>query len=330
MEGVRKTTRPTRADVARLANVSTATVSYVLNNVAGQRISLQTQQAVRQAAAALGYRPNLAARNLVIGGSGVVLYIVPRMALGELAMEVGAKLTTALARHGLLMSLQFETDDGANVVEAIASLNPMAVAATFPLAGPALEAVTTAGIPQIHLGSANLHALAALNLTVEQLRVEHLIARGHRQLGFAITNNRKLRPLADYWLAGVRAATRSHDLPDPVVAEIRADGADAARIVSYWVERGVTAICAQSDETAFAVLHGIRRAGLVCPRDLAVMGVDAITLAAMAEPPLTTIGFRATEIVETAVDAMMAALGLPAEGTPHTGDFAVLIPRNST
>src|SRR5689334_18243017 len=97
--GSRGVARPTKADVARLAKVSTATVSYVLNNVEGQTISEQTRTAVRNAAQKLGYRPNLAARNLAVGGSGVVLYVVPRIALGELPTEVGSRLTTALARR---------------------------------------------------------------------------------------------------------------------------------------------------------------------------------------------------------------------------------------
>src|SRR5258708_38199659 len=104
--------RPTKADVARLANVSAATVSYVLNNVAGQTISVQTRAAGHAAAKELGYRPNLAARNLAVGASGVVLYIVPRIALGELLLEVGSRMTAALARHGVVLSMQVETDDG--------------------------------------------------------------------------------------------------------------------------------------------------------------------------------------------------------------------------
>jgi len=94
--------RPTKADVARLANVSTATVSYVLNNAEGRTISPRTREAVRRAANELGYRPNLAARNLARGGSGVVLYVMPRIALGELPIEVGSRLTTALARRGIM------------------------------------------------------------------------------------------------------------------------------------------------------------------------------------------------------------------------------------
>ncbi|WP_405182236.1 LacI family transcriptional regulator [Nocardia sp. NBC_01377] len=331
MDGVKRSARPTRADVARLAEVSTATVTYVLNNVENQRISARTQQAVREAAAAIGYRPNLAARNLKVGASGLVLYVVPKMALHELAMEVSSRLTTALAGHGIVMSLQFETEDGANVAEAIASLDPIAVSSVFPLGGAALEAANAAKIPQIHLGSANLDSLASLHLIVGRMRVQHLLSRGHRRLGFAFSPNPKLRLLGEYWLEGVRAATTDHGIPAPVAAEILDDGSDAAEVVSRWVEQGVSAVCAQSDETAFAVLHGIRRAGLRCPDDLAVIGVDAIGLGALSDPPLTSVGFVAAAIVDTAVDAMMNALGLPpGDGDDAASELAVLIERDST
>ena len=75
--------------MARLASVSTATVSYVLNNAEGRRISARTREEVHRAAELLGYRPNLAARNLARGKSGVVLYVVPHVAVGEMPMEEG-------------------------------------------------------------------------------------------------------------------------------------------------------------------------------------------------------------------------------------------------
>lgn len=322
--------RPTKADVARLAGVSTATVSYVLNDVSSQRISSRTRDAVRHAAQTLGYRPNLAARNLAVGGSGVVLYIVPRISLGELFMEVGSRLTTALARHGIVLSLQFETDDDRNVVDAINDLNPIAVTGVFPLTGAALAAADAAGIPQIHIGSARLHALGDLHSYIGALRVEHLVARGHRRLAFAYSDIDKLRPLGDYWLEGLRAAARRQGLPDLSVATLTTDGANAAQVVSGWVADGVTAVCAQSDETAFVVLHGIREAGLRCPQDLAVMGVDARPLGAVSGPPLTSVAFDAKVIVDVAVAAMMGALGYPAEREPDTRDVAALVQRAST
>lgn len=328
--GVRGTSRPTKADVARLAKVSPATVSYVLNDVAGQRISEQTRAAVHNAAATLGYRPNLAARNLASGGSGVVLYIVPRIALGELPLEVGSRLTTALARKGIVLSLQLETDDGQNVVDAVADLNPVAVTGVFPLTGAAAAAVDAAGIPQIYLGSEKLRALGALHRTVGEMRIEHLMERGHRRLLFAYVDTPELRQLGDYWLTGLREAAERRGLPQIVVDTVAADGSDAADVVRRWVGDGLTAVCAQSDETAFVVLHGIRRAGLSCPRDLAVMGVDAIPLGAVSGPPLTSVRFDPSRIVESAVPAMMAELGYPVEGEQTTDDAAILLVREST
>jgi DNA-binding LacI/PurR family transcriptional regulator len=316
--------------VARLAKVSTATVSYVLNNVEGQTISPATRAAVRRAAQKLGYRPNLAARNLAVGGSGVVLYVVPRIALGELPMEVGSRLTTALARHGIVLSLQFETDDDQNVVDAIADLNPMAVTSVFPLIGDALAAVTAAGIPQIHVGSERLRALGDLHLTVGEMRVDHLLLRGHRKLAFTYADVEKLRPLGDYWLEGLRVAANKRNLPEIVVGTVLTDGTNAADIVTRWVNDGVTAVCAQSDETAFVVLHGLRQAGLRCPRDLAVIGVDARPLGAVSGPPLTSVAFNAKAIVDAAVAAMMTELGYPVDQEPGTTGVATLIPRDST
>lgn len=326
--GVNEAPRPTNADVARLANVSTATVSYVLNNVKGRTISEQTRATVRRAADMLGYRPNLAARNLARGRSGVVLYVVPRLAMGELAIEVGSRLTTALARHGIVHTLVFETEDNQNVIDAIADLNPIAVTSMLPLGGAALAAVKAAKIPQISLGSMELQALGALHLTVGEMRVEHLMSRGHRKLAFAYSSVDKLRPQGDYWLKGLRIAVHNRDLPDLAVGTVAA--ANAADVVAGWVNEGVTAVCAQTDETAFVVQHGIREAGLRCPDDLAVMGVDATPLGEVSAPPLTSVAFDAKAIVDIAVAELMAALGFPTNGEPPSVEVATLIARSST
>lgn len=322
--------RPTKADVARLAKVSPATVTYVLNDVAGQTISAQTRAAVHAAAKELGYRPNLAARNLARGRSGVMLYVVPRISLGDLLIEVGSRLTTALASHGVVLSLQFETEDGRNVADAIADLNPIAVTSVFPLSGAALEAATTARIPQIHLGSAQLHAMGALHLTIGELRVDHLVERGHRQLAFAFSDVEQVRPLGEYWLEGVRAAVAGRGLPEVVTGTVAVDGSDAADVVTRWREAGVTAVCADSDQTAMVVLHGIRLAGLRCPEDLAVMGVDARPLGAVSAPPLTSVGFDAETIVDVSVAAMLAEVGYPSGTEPSSQNVAHLIQRSST
>ena len=128
-----KLARPTNADVARLVGVSTATVSYVLNEVEGRKISPRTREAVYRAAEQLGYRPNLAARNLARGKSGVVLYVIPHVAVGEMPMQAGSRMTTALARQGLLQVQVFETEDDQHVIDAVENLDPVAVTSLFPM-----------------------------------------------------------------------------------------------------------------------------------------------------------------------------------------------------
>jgi DNA-binding LacI/PurR family transcriptional regulator len=318
--------RPTNADVARLASVSTATVSYVLNNAEGRRISPQTRDAVHRAAELLGYRPNLAARNLARGKSGVVLYVVPHVAVGEMPMQAGSRMTTDLARLGLLQVQIFETEDDRHVIDAIENLDPVAVTSLFPLSTAARSAVQAAGIPLIEIGS--LPALGDPHLSVGEMRVEHLVSRGHKRIAFAYTGIAKWRALGDYWFEGVSRAMRSRDLPELVVGAVTP--ANAAEMVSEWVRDGVTAVCAQSDEIACLVLYGIHQAQLRCPRDLAVIGVDASPMGVVSTPPLTTVEFDPYAVADAALAAVRTELGLPALPPPQPTDIARLIVRATT
>jgi DNA-binding LacI/PurR family transcriptional regulator len=312
--------------VARLAKVSTATVSYVLNKAKGRRISPETREAVHRAAKLLGYRPNLAARNLARGKSGVVLYVVPHVAVGEMPMQAGSRMTTALAREGLLQVQVFETEDDQHVVDAIENLDPVAVTSLFPLSGAARRAVEAADIPHIDIGT--LPALGDPHLAVGEMRVDHLASRGHRRITFAYTGIARWRPLGDYWFEGVARAARQRDLPPVRVDEVTLD--NAVDVVTAWVDEGVTAVCAQSDEIACLVLYGIHRAGLRCPGDLAVMGVDASPMGVVSTPPLTTVQFDPGAVADAALAAVFERLGHPVPPSPELTDIAQLIVRSST
>jgi DNA-binding LacI/PurR family transcriptional regulator len=309
-----------------LASVSTATVSYVLNNAEGHRISARTREEVHRAAELLGYRPNLAARNLARGKSGVVLYVVPHVAVGEMPMQAGSRMTTELTRLGLLQVQIFETEDDQHVVDAIENLDPVAVTSLFPLSAAAARAVQAAGIANIEIGT--LPGLGDPHLSIGELRVEHLVSRGHRQIAFAYTGIQRWRALGDYWFGGVVRAARVRDLPRLAVAEVTVD--NAAEVVRGWVRDGVTAVCAQSDEIACLVLYGIHEAGLRCPRDLAVIGVDASPMGVVSSPPLTTVQFDPHAVADVALAALCERLGYPAPPSRAPTDIARLIVRSST
>jgi len=323
---VERPTRPTHADVARLASVSTATVSYVLNKSEGRRISPRTREAVYRAAEQLGYRANAAARNLARGKSGVVLYVVPRVAVGEMPMQAGSRMTTELARRGLLQVQIFETEDDQHVIDAVENLDPVAVTSLFPLSSGARTAVDTANVPHIEIGT--LPALGDPHLSVGAIRVEHLVSRGHRKIAFAYTGTAKWRALGDYWFEGVARAARANDLSPISVDDVTLD--NAAVVVRRWVGDGVTAVCAQSDEIACLVLYGIREAGLACPADLAVIGVDANPMGEISSPPLTTVEFNPVAVADAAIAAVLTELGYPPQPAAQLADIARLIVRAST
>ena len=331
MVSTSKASRPTAADVARLANVSSATVSYVLNNSAGQRISAKTREAVLAAAEQLGYRPNLAARNLRAGRSGVVLYVVPRIPLPEMPYEVAGRLTSKLAQYGIMLSVQFEARDGQNIVEAIAQLQPAAITSIFPLEGKPLKAAVTAGVLQICLGSENVQApLRTLNDDVGEMWVDHLMSRGHRRLAFAYSQRRKIKPLGDYWLSGLRTAAASRELDEIAVETIATDGSDVEQIVRAWISDGVTAVCTHNDETALVLLMGMREAGLRCPQDLAVISADAGPPGDLCRPALTSVAFDPEAVAAASAAVILAHLGhqVPEPGRPPT--FMRLLIREST
>jgi DNA-binding LacI/PurR family transcriptional regulator len=105
---------------------------------------------------------------------------------------------------------------------------------------------------------------------------------------------------------------------------------NAADMVTGWVRDGVTAVCAQSDEIACLVLYGIHQARLSCPRDLAVIGVDASPMGVVSTPPLTTVQFDPNAVADVAVAALFERLGHQASPSRELTDIARLMVRSST
>src|SRR6201999_1002028 len=130
-------------------------------------------------------------------------------------------------------------EDDRHVVDAIANLDPVAVTSLFPLGTAARTAVDEAGIPLIEIGT--LPALGDPHLFVGEMRVDHLVERGHKRIAFAYTGIAKWRALGDAWFEGVLRATRSRGLPQLAVGEVTVD--NAAEVVTGWVRDGITAVC---------------------------------------------------------------------------------------
>ena len=299
----------TAKDVARAAGVSQATVSYVINDTPTQSISADTRARVLAAVAELGYTPSAAARALRRGTSDVVLLLLPDVPFGPVVAHVIEQLTDDLEPAGLT-TVTRRMRAGSPVAALWREIRPVAVVVGGGLNDRDEHEMRAAGIHVLStmLSTSVGHVGADVPQTlVGRLQVEHLAATGHRRIGYAAPDVARVSDFYRLRLDGVRSACLDLGLDDPVVLPVHLDATEAEGAVRTWLglPEPVTGVCAYNDETAFAVLAGLHRAGLSAPGDLAVIGVDNIPLAGLASPPLTTVdqnidavaGYLAAEIV---------------------------------
>jgi DNA-binding LacI/PurR family transcriptional regulator len=314
--------RITSTDVAREAGVSRTTVSYVLNDKLGQAIPDATRRRVHDAAARLGYVPSATATALRRGRSDVVLGLLPDWPLGHALGRVVQEVTAAFARSGLTFVVHPDS-------RAIRPLGEVWKAIT-PVAVLAFDAITPAEATAMR--AAGVEVVVALHAPVEQrpgellqpqdgvgaLQARHL-APAHRRLGYAYPDDDRVAVFARPRLQGVRDVCAELGLPEPDVRTVPLQPRAAAEAVRCWLAAHppVTGICSYNDELAMAVLAGARRLGVHVPDALAVVGVDDVPSAAVAEPPLTTVVQDYRAIAEHHVCSVVAALaGEPIPGAP--------------
>ncbi|MFH8248947.1 LacI family DNA-binding transcriptional regulator [Microbacterium sp. B2969] len=315
----------TSADVARLAGVSRATVSYVLNDKPGQTISESTRATVLKAAEKLGYRPNTAARRLAGGSARHVLLLAPRVPTADQLSKLSWLLTDLLAEHGIALSIAFDSGDAASLVRSARATGVDAILAMRPFEPgeqAALEAVGVSILSSTAAAMSGQEVLAAA-------QVEHLAARGHTRLAFARPAEEGLEFFVSGREAGARAAADAHgaEIVDSVAFEM--DGSDAATIMTTWKAAGVTAVVAYNDEVGMRVLHGIRMAGLSCPDDFAVIGVDNLPVSQVSDPPLSSIEILADRYAE-AIAAEVVGDAPVASASVDPGDVLRVVVRASS
>ncbi|MEU8437941.1 LacI family DNA-binding transcriptional regulator [Streptomyces sp. NPDC029216] len=301
---------PTSADVARLAGVSRATVSYVLNNAEAVRISEPTRRKVRAAAEELGYVPHAAARSLRAGHTRIVLLPTPHVPVGPLYSAFLNELQWALRRLDYTVVQYGGLGlDGDEAVRAWAELRPVAVISlgetvlsahnvdTLKRAGA--RAVITLGPDRV----AGAHALVMDQAEVGARAAAHLAERGRRRIGVVVPEEQGLDFFSAPRLAGARSVAGTEVTPLDLAYTEESAGALAAR----WGELGLDGVFAYNDEYAVLLLRALLDAGVRVPEDVAVMGADDLLIGRLMRPRLSTVriempsGERLAGLVDRAV-----------------------------
>ncbi|HEX7986668.1 MAG TPA: LacI family DNA-binding transcriptional regulator [Duganella sp.] len=312
-------------DVARLAGVSTTSVSNFLNNRMGQ-MRPDTQRKIQQAIEQLGYRPNNAARQLKTGVASMVGLLVPSLAnqfFGSLACAV----ETAAARHHCHVMTFSTFRDPERERAVMADL--LAYGAQGIITGSALNDTghlvgMTARCPVVAFdikrsddSHERITTISVDNVAATTLAVEHLAALGHRAIALVTpppyTLNRQDRvkgfeqAVAAAGISGELVIADATDAPADLHGDTRLFelGRSAATLLLAARSKPTAAI-AINDMMAIGIGIGLKQLGKRLPQDFSLIGIDDIFFSAANDPPLTTLRQPIQAMADAAVQRILA------------------------
>jgi LacI family transcriptional regulator len=288
-------------DLAALSGVSRATVSRVIN---GGSVSEATRDRVMAVLEQTGYRPNLAARTLASGRSGVV-GVVMHVESRELFQDpyfsqLLQGMSDALSEMATGMMLWLGNRSKQETLDQILGMGLLegVIVTAYNLEDPLVDGLLTSSLPTVLVGHRRADRSASY-VDVDHVQAadsvtSHLVDAGRRRVGH-ITGRRGTVAGEDRIIGYQRAMDRARLPPEGLIADgdfRKASGASAALEL---LDRGVDAIFCANDAMAAGALESIHARGLRVPEDVALAGFDDLEFSAVMDPPLTTVrqGIRA-------------------------------------
>lgn len=313
---------PTLEDVARVAGVSRATVSRVVNG--GSRVAPETIEGVQKAITQLDYHPNRAARALVTRRTGAIAVIVP-----EGDERVFSDPFFPQAYHGALQGFRgldiqvvlVMAQPGDSALRMVRYLESGHVDGAIIVShhGPTLaRALARTPQPVVFVGDPETPGVCYVDVdqtTAARTATEHLIARGARRIG-TITGPMDMAA-ATQRLRGFEEAMAAAGLD----ASVRADGdfttvggrAAAVRILAEAPD--LDGLFVANDLMAAGAMRVIEDTGRRVPADVLMVGFDNSAAALQTVPTLTTMTNPAAELSRIAAEMLIELL---AGGNPET------------
>lgn len=308
---------PTLEDVARHANVSTATVSRCLNTP--DRVVKKTRDRVMQAVHDLGYSPNFGARVLAAKRTNTIGAIIPTMENAIFARGLQA-FQEELHLHGLTLLVACSSYRADLEEEQIRSLVARGADGLLLIgyhrSARIYQFLQQQDVPVLIAWAFDRdtphRAIGFDNRSAMQTLTNEVLAAGHRRIA-VISAEQATNDRASERVAGIRAAVQAHGLDAAQLDIIETPygietGAEACRTL---MSRPTppTAIMCGNDVLAVGALRMARQMGLQVPRDVSITGFDDIELARLAEPALTTVHVPHREMGRMAAQRLVQMVG---------------------
>ncbi|MFE4967978.1 LacI family DNA-binding transcriptional regulator [Streptomyces sp. NPDC056660] len=327
-------------DVAERAGVSIKTVSNVVNNY--PHVTPATRARVQAVIDELGYRPNLTARHLRKGRTGIIALAVPELGNPYFAELAGAVIDAA-AEHEFTVLL--DHTGGEREQEILVSQGFRGGVIDGLILSPlTLEAEDLRGrsgdVPLVLLGEREyglpFDHIAIDNVAAARCAVRHLLGRGRTRIAYLGVRTDSVNQPAHLRLDGWRAelAAAGVPAPDSLVVPVGGwDRDDGARAMAELLDTGVRpdAVFAFNDLIAIGAMRVLHERGLRVPWDVAVVGFDDIAEGRFGAVTLTTVSPDKQAIAKMAVASLLRSLSGRAEpgGRELTAQFE-LVEREST
>ncbi len=301
--------------MARRAKVSITTVSRTINTPA--LVDPATASRVWQAIQELNYYPNTHARSLVSGRSRILGLIVSDIT-NPFFPELVKAFEEAALKSGydiLVSSTDYDSSRMALSIRRMLEHKVEGVSImTSEMDQTLIDQFARRKVPLVFL-DVGTPAERITNIEVDyetgvSEAVDHLVSLGHRRIGF-ISGPQHLKSARIRLHAFLTALTKyGIGEDDRVVLEGDHKVGGALKAMTRILEQPdpPAAMLASNDLTAIGIMRAIRRAGLLVPKDISVVGFDDIWLAQFTDPPLTTVRLPVKDVAEKSCDALLSSI----------------------
>lgn len=297
-----------------MAGVSRATVSRVVNQIG--TVNPQIRSRVWQVIEEMGYQPNAAARSLVSNRSNIIGIVIPQRVSTVFAEPFFSSLLEGIAdrardhRHFLMLSMISTESEEDFYRQALRSqMLDGVIISSASLHDPLVDRLVNSDFPFVVIGQvpdrSEVSFVDVDNRQAATIATHHLIAQGRRHIA-TITGPFYTIPGLER-LQGYQQALQEAGLPSPDDLVEVGDFTEASgyKAMQKLLAAKPDALFAASDLMAFGALRVLRQNGLHVPEDIAIVGFDDSALAALADPPLTSIRQPVYEMGKTAVDQLV-------------------------
>ncbi|MDR2419264.1 MAG: LacI family transcriptional regulator [Treponema sp.] len=282
-------------DVAVYTGLSISTVSRTLSGAS--YVKEETRQRVLEAVRILNYSPNLLAQGLKKGRSNTVVLMIPSIQ-NMIYPDLTRGVEDTARKKGFTVIL-CNTDESVDIEKAyLKALKPrlidgFIIASMMPHSThiQQLRKEQCPVVLALRACDTDIDAVVINNCKAAYTGTKYLIERGHREIAIALGD--ETVPLYAERYNGYRQALVEADIAvdEALVMRERYGVSSFYSMTTALLERGIRpdAFFATNDERAIVIMRALYDAGVSIPADVSVMGFDNVTMAALVEPPLSTI-----------------------------------------